>query len=283
MVVLSGCGSDEDGGDRESEGDYGGTPSHLVPEDEKLLIAFARDLPEYYKAIGATMPPNTLESFKTATTSGATEKHYGHLYYSVKYISPFVSRAIHLREAKVGKVPPIPPVHSFVTAFRELTNFVHTGKEIYSWRGASALRDCLKSIHSKNQHKEMFAQSFAFNALYKSLSRYFKDRRPNGGDPNTIAIAFLEKAPFNVYMESMALTNRKDTPQLSLEAMKNCIAALKDDSPMRDKIYALMDKYVELAEKRNHSKTLEEESDITIQMSKMVIDNKKLIDSVPKS
>ena len=284
LLAFSGCGGGDKDDDRQSDDPgFGGSPDHLVPKDEKILIAFGRDLPQYYKAIGATMPPDTLESLKTATASSAVDKHYAQVFYSVKYVAPLVSRTIHLKDSRSGKASAIPVVHSLVTGLRELTNYVRTNRELYSWRGALALQDCLKLIHSKFKRKESFAESFEFNSLYQSLSRYFKFRRPNQGDPNTIAISFLEKQPFKVFLAAMKLVADETTIQGSLNEMKKAITYLKDNSPQLDQMYVLMDKYVDLVERRSHAQTQEEESNFTLDMRKLVAENKKLIDSIPKS
>jgi len=280
LLALSGCGSGTNDTPEISDPEFGGSPEHLVPEDEKILIAFARDLPEYYKAIGATMPPDTLESLKTATSSSVVDKHYAHVFYAVKYVAPLVSRTIHLNDARTGRAPPIPVVHSLISGIRELTNYVRTNRAVYSWRGALALADCLKLIHSKFKRKEAFAESFQFDSLYKSLSRYFRLRRPNQGDPNTIAISFLEKQPFGVFLASMKIIASESTISKSFNDMKRAITYLKDTSPQRDPMYALMDKYVELVEKRSHAQTQEEESNLTFEMQKFIMDNQKLIDSI---
>jgi hypothetical protein len=281
--VLWGCGSDRDTIPKSTQDDYGGTPAHLVAEDDKTIIGFARDLPLYYKAIGATMPPDTVESLKTATSSDAVENFYSQLHYSIKALSHAIRRAIHLSDARVGKVAPIPALHSLITAVREFTHSVRANIKLYSWRGSSALRECMTLLRTKSHQKDAFTASYSFNALYRSLSRYFRNRRPNHEDSNSLAISFLEKGPFSAFMGTVDLPREHGIEAVPLERFKNAIAALKDDSPHRDKIYSLIDKYVDLAEKRNHAQTPDENSAITLSMRKLVSANKALIDSVPLS
>ncbi len=283
MLALWGCGGEQEKLRKSAEDEYGGTPAHLVPEDEKTLISFAKALPLYYKAIGATMPHDTLESYKTATNSAMVDNHYALLYNSVRLLLPPISRAIHLSDARIGKIVPIPAIHSLVTAVREFTHFVRTNRKLYSWRGSSALRECINLINTKSHKRDAFDASFAFNALYRSLGRYFKNRKPNQGDPNTLAISFLEKAPFNIFMDSVGISEQPGVQHISLDRLKNAIVALRDDSPHRDKIYSLIDEYVDLVEKRSHAQTPEEHSAVTISMRKLVSENQSLIESIPVS
>lgn len=291
LFVLSGCGGDsgkENGGSGGFRGNveenYGGTPAHLVPQDEKIMISFAHNLPEYYKAIGATMPPDTLESYKTVTSSRAVENHYSVLFNVIRQLLPLINKAIHLSDSRSGKVAPIPTVHYLVTAIREFNNFVRTNKELYSWRGASALRVCMNILHTRSQKRTAFMDSFHFDSLYKNLSRYFRTRKQNSGDPNTLAISFLEKYPFEVFLETILLEKGDMIVKVgTLRKLRDALASIKEDSPQNGKMFSLLDEYVDLVEKRNHAHSLEDDAKFTKAMILKVSENMKLIDSIPVS
>jgi hypothetical protein len=243
-VALIGCGQDDWARETEMTSQGAGLMNDAGPSDQIALDKLVRDLPTYYKVIGAPVPSSSLEAI-LAVSRRASVKQKARLKHSMDIVAKGVGRTI--THAKERRVVPYPPLHNLIAyaklQHRAMTMEPGEGQALFSSRAERVFA----FIQDGQNRRDRSRGQVVFNALYLAMSEFFQLTNP-ALNSKMLALEFLEREPFEPRAWAI------EVPELQLHDM-SMMLTLRDavvngvgnlDATRKARLIDLLNQYITL-------------------------------------
>jgi hypothetical protein len=239
MIFLMGCDYSGQG-----SGEFQDThmASHLLSQDDVVLHELMRQLPQYYRIIGCSMPLGTIEAI-TAVTKDSDDPSTRQFQSMLSRVQPGIIRT--LNNGKLKSMP-YSAFHAVMAIIRHFYAFVRDPQLTWSKVRANLAVTRTWSLIRRNSAENRNNQ-INFQLTYQGMSKYFRKKHP-GQNPNLLSIEFLESDPFESPLIVSSVSEALEDNRI-LNKLQICIDSifLGSDAREKERLASIMDEFIEIS------------------------------------